>query len=176
LGWDFLGTLDDAVLPLSAPPQPGISENWLYTGRAFNFNSAPLASDWVTVTREDYSGAVYWRVWVRCANQDGSCGEPIRTPVWDFSARYQREGSAYEEGGQLGTLPTGYWLDFTRLATSFGFERPAALSNWRSYFPASLYNQFIYRQGYSWNNALLQLYPADALSGLAADTPLPIQP
>lgn len=175
LGWDFLSTLEDAVLPISSPPQPGIEENWLYTGRAINVNSAPLQSNWMTVTREDFDGKVYWRVWVRCFNQDGSCGEPQKAAAWDFSSRYQGDEAAYEEGGKLGSIPAGYWVDFTRLALAYGFERPSAMSNWRSYFQGTLFNQFILKQGLSWNEAMLQLYPADAVNDLSGSIPLPVQ-
>ena len=174
LGWDFLGTLDDAVLPISEPPQPGISENWLFTGRAINLNSAPLTAGWVSVTREDFGGKVYWRVWVRCLNQDGSCGEPQIHPSWDFSARYNGDSNAYEEGGKTGTIPDGYWVDFSRLALTYGFERNGALGNWRSYFQGTLFNQFVFRQGLSWQEAMLQLYPADTVSTLNSVATLPV--
>ncbi len=175
LGWDFLGTLDDAVLPISAPPQPGIDENWLYTGRAINVNSTPLQSEWMTVTREDFGGKVYWRLWVRCFDQDGSCGEPQKAPAWDISSRYQGDEAAYEGGGQLGRIPVGYWVDFTRLASAYEFERLPAMSNWRSYFQGTLFNQFVLKQGLSWNEAMLQLYPADAVTNLSGNIPLPVQ-
>ncbi len=176
LGWDFLSILDDAVLPISAPPQPGISENWLYTGRAINVNSTPLEAGWMIVTREDYEGQVYWRIWVRCVNQDGSCGEPQRIPSWDFSARYQGDGHSYEEGGRTGTTPEGYWVDFTNLALTHGWERMASLSNWRAYFQATLFNQFVFRQGINWADAMSELYPADIIQGSGNKIPLPIEP
>jgi len=175
LGWDFLSKLDDAVLPISAPPQPGISQNWLYTGRAINVDSSPLEAGWMSVTREDFNGKVYWRVWVRCLKQDGSCGEPQNLPAWDFSARYEGEEEAYENGGKLGGIPGGYWLDFTDLALTYGWERCASLSNWRAYFQATLFNQFVLFQGINWGDAMLELYPADVLQGADGSIPLPIE-
>jgi TolB protein len=166
LGWDFLASLDDAALPISAPPQPGIIPNWLYTGRAINVQSAPLSAGWMTIAREEYDGRVYWRLWVKCFNQDGSCGEPQKAPIWDFSSRYLGDGASYEEGGKLGNLPAGYWIDFTNLALEIGWERMPAMSNWRNYFQGTLFNQFVFRQGLSWSDAMLQLYPSDVVSSI----------
>ncbi len=175
LGWDFLSRLDDAVLPISAPPQPGLSENWLYTGRAINVDSTPLDAGWISVTREDFEGRVYWRVWVRCLNQDGSCGEPQHLPSWNFSARYDGDDQAYEDGGRIGEIPSGYWVNLTDLALTYGWERSASLTNWRAYFQATLFNQFVLRQGISWGDAMLELYPAEVLQGADGSIPLPIK-
>jgi TolB protein len=58
-GWDFLGSLENAYVPLTEPLFPGMAEDWLYTGRAFN--SAPVHAGWVVTVREVYF-ATYWRV------------------------------------------------------------------------------------------------------------------
>lgn len=163
LGWDFLAGLDDATLPLSSAPQPGIAENWLFTGRAIAVNSVPLQADWMTVSREDFNGKTYWRVWVKCLKQDGSCGEPQHSSSWDFTARYSSDLQAYEDGGKINGIPSGYWVDFTSLALQFNWERLPAGMNWRSYFPGTLFNQFVLRQGFTWDQAMLQVYPAEAL-------------
>lgn len=163
LGWDFLASLDDATLPVSSAPQPGISENWLFTGRAIAVNSVPLQADWLTVSREDFNGKTYWRLWVKCLNQDGSCGEPQRISTWDFSARYSGDFQSYEDGGVVNGIPAGYWVDFTSLAARFGWERIPAESIWRSYFSGTLFNQFVLRQGLTWDQAMLEVYPEQAL-------------
>ena len=163
VGWDFLGSLDDAYMPLTATTYPDIIENWLYSGRAISVSSGALSADWLTVTREDFGGETYWRVWVKCVDQTGGCGTPILTSIWDFSSRNSGDLQAYENGGKLSENPDGYWLDFTEFANRYGWERLPAQSNWINYFPGSLFNQFIYRQGLTWRQAMLQLYPADAI-------------
>jgi len=57
---------------------------------------------------------------------------------------------------------------------TYGFERNGALGNWRSYFQGTLFNQFVFRQGLSWQEAMLQLYPADTVSTLNSEATLPV--
>jgi TolB protein len=163
LGWDFLGTLDDAYMPLTASTYPDIIENWLYTGRAISVSSGALSADWLTVTREEYGGETYWRVWVRCLDQNGSCGTPILASAWDFESRNSGDLQAYQDGGKLTSIPDGYWVDFTEFAARYGWERLPSQNDWVYYFPGTLFNQFVFRQGLSWRQAMLQLYPVDAI-------------
>lgn len=163
VGWDFLGSLDDAYLPLSATTYPGIIENWLLTGRAVAVSSGAIPAGWMAVTREDFDGKTYWRVWVKCLSQDGSCGTPILTHTWDFSTRNSGDLQAYENGGSLDGIPDGYWVDFTEFANRFGWERLPAQEDWRYYFPGTLFNQFVFSQGLTWRQAMLQLYPEEAV-------------
>ena len=86
-GWNFLASLENAYLPLTSAGAPSITQNWLYTGRAIAVNTVPLDAGWMAVSREDLEGQTYWRVWVKCLKQDGSCGETVHTPTWDFPAR-----------------------------------------------------------------------------------------
>jgi TolB protein len=125
-----------------------------------------LDANWMAVTREEFNGATYWRVWLKCLDQTGACGEPMRTAAWDFSARYSGDTAAYENGGRLSTIPSGYWFDFTDLALRFGWERLPAQDNWRYYINGSLFNQFIFRQGLTWQQAMLELYPPEALQAV----------
>ena len=47
-GWDFLGTLDNALVPLAAPPPPEMDpDSWLKTGRAFDFARITADAGWV---------------------------------------------------------------------------------------------------------------------------------
>ena len=65
---------------ITDPLPPGLSyDDWLYTGRAFAFNSDAVVATLVALVREDIAGQTYWRVFVRTANQDGSQGEPLLT-------------------------------------------------------------------------------------------------
>lgn len=165
LKWDFLSNLDYAFTGLNDPLPPGLGyDDWLYTGRAFSFSLSTVQAGWVEIVREEFEGQTYWRVFVRASRQDGSLGAPLRERPWDFEARFQGSGQAYDQGGELKeNIPNGYYVDFTALARDYGFERLPALSNWRTYYHGARFNEFVFRDGLDWQTAMLQLYPAEAL-------------
>lgn len=160
-GWDFLSTLENAAIASTATSVPDIPENWHYTGRAISLNLAPYEAEWMVVSREEFAGETYWRVWIKCRIQDGTCGEPLEIPIWDFNSRYSGEPLAYENGGEVFAAPSGYWVDFTELALRYGWERLPSLNNWKSYYPGIQFNTYVLRQGLSWQEALLDIYPVD---------------
>jgi TolB protein len=164
-GWDFLQSLENAFVGVNDPLPPGLKFNdWLYTGRAFAFNTSALQAGWVEVGREDRGGETYWRVFLRAARQDGSMGEPLTAPLWDFSTRNSGDPEAYDQGGSWKEqIPSGYYIDFTRLADDYGFERLTALSNWRTFYPAARFNEFAMTEGLNWEEAMLELYPLSAI-------------
>lgn len=166
LGWDFLSQLEYAFVGLNDALPPGFQYNdWLYTGRAFAFNQGAVEAGWVEVVREDFAGQTYWRVFVRTLLQDGSQGEPLRTQPWDFRARRIPDPLAYDQGGGMKKeIPQGYYLDFTRLAADFSFARLPALANWRTYLPGTRFNEFVRTDGLTWEQAMLELYPASAIA------------
>lgn len=162
-GWDALSQLENAFTPLTAPLDPGLGDDWLFTGRAFALNPALIQAGWMLVAREDYGQRTYWRIFLRTKYQDGSQGKPLTQAPWDFSAR-ATSSSAYENGGELSKIiPIGYWFDLTSYASLFGWERIPALANWRSYFSGARFNELIYPQGLDWKTAMLQLYPLEVL-------------
>jgi TolB protein len=170
IGWDLLATLDNAVIPPTSSPMPGIPENWLYTGRAIGLNLAPYEAGWMVVNREEFAGNIYWRVWVKCKIQDGSCGEPLQDPVWDFQSRSSGNALAYENGGEYKPMPTGYWFDFSEMARRFGWQRLPAVNNWRSYFQGTQFNVFVFQNDLTWHKAMLEIYPSeqvDLLTGVS---------
>lgn len=170
LGWDLLSSLESAYFPLTDPPPPGMEANWLMTGRAIALNPAPLHAGWIAMVREDFSGLTYWRVFAKTRFQDGSQGIPLQTQPWDISARYEGSPQAYERGGQLAPVAEGYWVDVTDIALRYGWERLPAMSNWRTYFPGTRFNQFVYSAGLDWYAAMAEIYPPEAL---ATSTPIP---
>ena len=177
-GWDFLGTLDSAFVGLNDPLPPGYALNdWLYTGRAFAFREAAWQQDLVEVVREEIGGQTYWRVFVRAAAQDGSLGQPLPAAPWDFNARHLGNPSDYDQGGRVkDPIPTGYYVDFTALAAALGFERQPSLNNWRTFYLGARYNEFAFTQGLSWLQAMLDLYPAEAIAtptAFSSPTPTP---
>lgn len=172
LGWDFLSTLDHAFVGINNPLPPGLSyDDWLFTGRAFAFSQAAVQAGWVEMVREDFGGQTYWRVYVRSAEQNGSQGEPLRTPSWDFQIRYEGAPQFYDQGGRIKeNIPPGYYVDFTQLAADYGFERVPAMPNWRTYYHGARFNEFVYRDHRNWMEAMLELYPNSAII-----TPTPFQ-
>lgn len=172
IGWDFLSALDNAYVPLTTPLDPGMANDWLYTGRAFQIITIPLSAGWMTVTREDFGDQTYWRVFLRARFQDGSAGIPLRAQSWDFSSRFSGDTDAYERGGSLNqAIPPGYWVDFTQLAAAYGWERLPALPIWKASYPASRFNEFVLTNGMDWHSAMLELVPPEALI-----TPSPVVP
>ncbi|NPA93537.1 MAG: hypothetical protein GXO56_07645 [Chloroflexi bacterium] len=163
-GWDVLGTLDNAYVPLTAPLPEGLGQDWLYTGRAFALPTTPIQAGWMVVVREDIAPYTYWRVYVRAAKQDGTQGQPLHDLPWDFNARFSGDITAFEQGGAYApAVPPGYWVDVTALALAFGWERLPALPDWRAYLPGARFNEFVLRQGLTWQQAMEQIYPQDAI-------------
>jgi TolB protein len=160
--WDVLSDLENMFIPLTSRLPPGRSSDWLYTGRAFALNRVLIELGWMKVVREDIGGQTYWRIFLRPLNQDGSQGRPMTQQPWDFSARFSGNTTAYEEGGaREGSVPAGYWIDFTALALDHGWERQPALANWRSFLQGARYNVFAVTSGLTWEEAMLQLYPPE---------------
>ncbi|MGD0709259.1 MAG: DPP IV N-terminal domain-containing protein [Anaerolineaceae bacterium] len=169
-GWDFLANLQNAYLPLTEPPAPGMPENWLYTGRAIEVNTSPLSASWMVIVREDFNGQPYWRIFLKARQQDGSQGLPLSEMIWDLDTRYSGDPVAYDDGGSLEAPPSGYWVDFTELALRYGWKRVPSLPNWRTYYPGLLYNQYVFSDTMDWQAAMNQVYPPEAL---ATYTPIP---
>jgi len=170
VGWDLLASLDNAYVPLTASLAPGMVGDWLYTGRAFTFNTLPINAGWITIVREDFGQGTYWRVYLRARFQDGSQGKPLTMLPWDFAARYSGLPLPYERGGDYAAaIPSGYWVDMTEIVSLYSWERLPALSTWRAAYSAARFNEFAKTDGLDWMSAMLQLYPIEALQ-----TPTPI--
>ena len=176
LEWDFLATLDNVYLPITDPSSPQILENWLYTGRAFEIDPAPSSIDWLVITREDVDGKVFWRIYLRPINQSGAVGRQLQERVWSFDQRSMGSPEAYEQGGSYSLdIPSGYWVDFTELAAQFGWVRLPALNNWRTYYPGTQHTIFVNQALLDLDNALLDLYPPEALLPPATNSVVPIR-
>lgn len=180
-GWDFLSRLDHVFWALDRPTEPGQAvDNWHKTGRAFSiaqsYNSGSPAQ--VEIVPEQAGPEQFWRLYVRCAIQDGTLGEPLREIPWDFQARTQ-DIDAYNTGGQLRRdIPPGYYIDFSRLAQVYSWARTPSDPSWRSNWPGVLYWQYEKRDNLSWDLAMLEIYTANDLQGLPGapgvlDAPLP---
>lgn len=166
-GWDFLGRLAQVWWGLTQIAEPGQQDrNWHKTGRAFDIiqsynNGTPPQ---IEVVQERIGAEVYWRIYVRCAVQDGTLGEPLRRLPWDFAARTSGNVAAYDAGGQVkGSVPSGYYVDFTRTAQLFGWYPVSSDSTWRYNWPGIMYWQYEKRDGLDWWSAMLELYPESGL-------------
>jgi len=169
-GWDALASLENAFVALTTPPTPSIQEDWLYTGRAFSLNPLLLSANWMAITREDFGGQTYWRVYLKARYQDGSMGVPLPGMIWDLNARFAGDPQAYEQGGKLSQALPGYWIDITEIARRFQWERLPSQTNWRTFYPSIRFNQFVITGGLSWRQAMEQIYPQEALQ---TPTPAP---
>ena len=160
--WDALASLENAFIPLTTALDPGLGQDWLYTGRAFALNTLSLGAGWMLIMREDIEGQTYWRLYLRPQAQDGSQGEPLHRLPWDLDARYSLDPTAYDRGGgPMPAVPPGYWVDFTALARRYGWQRLPALPDWRSYVRGARFSEFAITSGLTWHEAMLQLYPPE---------------
>jgi TolB protein len=163
-GWDVLANLENAFTPLTSPPDPAFGRDWIYTGRAFTLNPVLLNAGWVLAVQEKFGDEVFWEVYLRPTAQDGSQGRPLTELPWDLNARYDLDPVAYDQGGRLmDNMPPGYWVNFTDLASAYGWDRLPALSNWRTYFKGTRFNEFAFTSGLDWERAMLEVYPPEVL-------------
>lgn len=161
-GWDLLGQLDKTFVPITEPSAPGMNDDWLYTGRAFEFNPLTIHAGLITTMKEERNGQTYWRIYIKARYQDGSQGRPLKQMPFDLSARYNNDPTTYDLGGSYISIPSGYWIDLTELALGQSWERLPALGTWQKYFYSARFNQFVFKKGLDWNDALMELYPFEA--------------
>jgi len=179
-GWDFLGRLDEVWWSLDRPVEPGQAfQNWHKAGRAFDiiqtYNLGNPAQ--IEVVPEQDGPSTTWRLYVRAAVQDGSLGEPLHDVPWDFASRTGGDVSAYEHGGKLKpSIPAGYYVDFTRVASIYGWTPAPADSTWRYNWPGVLYWQYEKRDGLDWWSAMRELYSeVDLKKVFSTPTPAPVE-
>nr|MBN1228586.1 PD40 domain-containing protein [Anaerolineae bacterium] len=169
-GWDFLGVLDSMLWNLDYQVSPGqSSSNWHMAGRAFDImqNYALLEPPLIELAPVLDGPVLRWHLYVRCAVQDGSLGEPLHVLPWDFSARASGDPLAYDQGGQYrDDIPVGYYINFTELASLYGWEPSPADHTWRHNWYGTLFWQYEKRDGLNWQSAMLELYTSDELTGL----------
>ncbi|MFN8378503.1 MAG: DPP IV N-terminal domain-containing protein [Anaerolineae bacterium] len=180
VGYDILGRLDAAFWPLDRPPEPGVERrNWHLAGRAFAIPRglisgfpAPLE-----IVREDVGVDTEWRVFARAADdaQDGQLGEPLREMPWDFASRTQGDVEAYDQGGRLrADMPSGYYVDLTRLAQDYGWDRLPAGTDWRANANSINFWEFIKTSGLDWYSAMREIYAEGPLVNFAPTAVPPV--
>lgn len=172
-GWDFLAQLDDAFWALDRRPALGEPRrNWHMTGRAFSITRNAIRGfpPLIEIVRYDLGVDTYWRVYVRVDEdaQFGQLGEPLRQMPWDFAARDSGDVEAYNQGGRLRTeMPSGYYIDFTLLASDYGWEWMPAGADWRGNFAVTNYWMFRKPETLDWLDAMLEIYVESELGGFA---------
>lgn len=159
-GYNFLGRLSEAFRPLVFQGDYTDYASWHKAGRAFDiyFDIKGLL-----ITREEMGGETWWRVYLRCARQDGSCGEPLRQHPWVLSYNPGEEGNP-------GFIPNGYYVDFTRMAREAGWERIPAHQgkgfDWRWKYEAMEFWHYQKRDGLTWYEAMEQIFSPEKLREL----------
>jgi TolB protein len=184
-GWDMLNSLENAFIPITVPSQIWNHQNWFYTGRAIAFNSSPISAGWVVLMKEEIHGETYWRIYAKCRYQDGSQGRPLKDRQFNLDARLIGDPEIYDMGGVLTSIPKGYWVDITDLAYRYNWERLPAMLHWQTFYPATRYNMFVFRQNLDWSQAMQEIVPAELiptaryadyekpLKSITASTPIP---
>jgi TolB protein len=165
-GWDYLGTLASAWRPITYTPPSGHSRmSWHLCGRAFALEQDAYENtpQRVELVREDVGNVIYWRLFIRAAEQDGAMGEPLREAPWDLNAR-EDGGRAMVEGGELKSrIPSGYYIDFTTLAEDYGWERVPAMWRWRYFWPDVRWWEFQKMGELTWWDCMLEVHDPDRI-------------
>ncbi|GAB4521101.1 MAG: hypothetical protein Kow0047_32170 [Anaerolineae bacterium] len=168
-GYDFLAEVSEMWRSPGFYSDSSDYLSWHKTGRAVD-----LALDFydeerhrvLERVREDMGGETFWRLYLRCRAQDGSCGRPLTDRTWDLTAE-ARSGAGWGRGGLPGLLYGQYFVDFTELAREYGWRRIGSYEeedfDWRTNFKALEYWHYERRDGQQWYPLMLQvLSPSEA--------------
>ncbi len=146
--------------------------SWHKAGRALDL---PLeykvdGVDQMVLTREDLGEDVFWRIYLRTAQQDGTQGEPLKDNPWLYWWHIvpTEEPEAYAAGGKRLPIPAGYYADVTALAKRYGWERIASYRipgdyHWHTDSNGTEYWHYQRTDGLIWWDAMRQIYPLETL-------------
>jgi TolB protein len=162
-GHDFFVHLSDAWRAVSFDSNGSSYTSWHKAGRAIDTLMDYLSPDrrqrWLEVALEPAAGDVYWRLYLRCEQQDGSQGMPLKVRPWDVTAIAR----ANLRGGRFKPAPEGYYVDLTALMAEYGWLRIAAHDapdfDWHTNFVALEYWHFQKTDDLPWYEAMLELFP-----------------
>jgi TolB protein len=168
-GYDFMARLSEALRPIDFSSDYSEYLSWHKAGRAidflwdFNDGAQPL----LEVVQEEIGERVYWRLFLRCAAQDGSQGAPLQVNPWDLSYR-ARWIETQGEGGRPKPIPYGYYVDLTDLARAYGWRRISSYEeeefDWRTNFLALEYWHYQKTDGLIWYRAMREVYSEEELT------------
>ncbi len=169
-GIDFLGVLSDMTRDIAY--KCGVScdnLSWHKSGRAVDTRlelTDRSGRNLMETVREDQLGETYWRMYLRTSAQDGTMGEPLKDAPWDWSYHSRAEVAPDQGGVEEALPPRGYYVDFTSLARTYGWERISSHDDpefdWRSNRLATEYWHYQKTDGMKWYDAVAELYsPSD---------------
>jgi TolB protein len=172
-GYDIFGNISDMFRPLGYSTRNYGHLSWHRTGRAldllFEWHDPPDGPNRFLVVREDLGPQTYWRLYLRTRKQDGTMGEPITVAPWVFWFELDRalEPQAVAAGGKLGQIPSGYYVDLTKLAKRYGWHRIASYQesdfDWKWDSVGREFWHYQRTDGLTWWQAMRQLYPLETL-------------
>jgi len=175
-GYDFLGTVSDMFRGLGYSGRDYGHLSWHRAGRAvdllFEWREFADEESRLLVVREDLGAQIYWRLYLRCREQDGSMGEPITVAPWVFwfNLDATQEPKAFAAGGKPGTIPSGYYVDLTRLAKRHGWHRVASYEeedfDWRTDSVGREFWHYQRTDGLTWWEAMREIYPLETLEDM----------
>jgi TolB protein len=167
-GYDFLSTISDMYRPLGYSGSHYGHLSWHRTGRAvdflFEWRDPDDGENRLLVVREDLGTQTYWRLYLRCREQDGTMGEPLTVAPWIFWFDLDAtvEPDAVAAGGKPGEIPSGYYVDLTRLAKRYGWHRIASYEeanfDWRTDSVGREFWHYQRTDGLTWWSAMSELY------------------
>lgn len=174
-GYDYLGQVSDMFRPAAYFSHRLGYLSWHKAGRAVD-----LLFDWrdadgnnaLYVVREELAGEVFWRLFLKCAVQDGSLGEPLTQAPWYFWWHAVPSGNAdvFANGGRRLPIPAGYFVDVTALAERYSWSRIASYRlddfHWQRDSTATEYWHYQHLDGLTWYQAMSQIYKPEMLEAL----------
>jgi TolB protein len=146
--------------------------SWHKTGRALDLalEYKVNGADQMVLSREDLGENLYWRMYLRTANQDGTQGEPLKDSPWLYWWHIvpESEPEAYDAGGKRLSIPAGYFADITALGKRHGWERIAAYAiegdyHWNTDSNGTEYWHYERTEGLSWWDAVHQVHLPETL-------------
>jgi TolB protein len=163
VGYDFLGQLSEAARPYEYASDTSEYASWHKSGRAidtlFDFNTE--AGQVMEIARDDMGGETFWRVYLRCTDQSGTCGRPLTVNTWDYSYT-ARNKIAPDQGGIERPASGAYYVDFTALAREYGWTRISSWNDedfgWTWYFTAFEYWHYQKPEDLTWYQAMQEVY------------------
>jgi TolB protein len=171
-GYDYLALLSDATRRIDYWRTLYSYFSWHKTGRAVDLRfelmdeNGEQRLEWL---REDIGDEVYWRLLIKCAAQDGTQGEPLKSRPWRYwwNIVEDEDPEGRAQGGRFQPVPDGYYEDFTALAKRFGWERIASYDeedyNWRKDSNGVEYWHYQRTDGLTWYQAMQEVHPQELL-------------
>ena len=172
-GFDFLGVVSDMFRRYGLPRRTNYGYlSWHRAGRAVDLRFDLMddnGENRLLRVREDIGEQIYWRLFIKCAAQDGSQGEPMTAGEWRFWWNVDRslEPAIYEQGGEPLLPPAGYFVDLTAIAHKHGWERIAAYDeedySWKFDTLGTEYWHYQRTDGLIWYAAMQEIYSEETL-------------